>query len=127
MTAWHDAQTIRAEWADARGMSEGEIEALLDATREWCWRFVPASTRLDEIPAGWLDTHSISEPPADVPGRYRIAQRLAFIALAQLARGGTAGDVGLEGYSAKLYAYGFDVQRVLVPPIASNDPTVMIG
>ena len=127
MAEWHTLATIRSAWADARGLPDAELQALLDATREWCWRFVPRATRAREIPSSWLLEHSLEDAPDEIPGRYRIAQRLAVIMLAQLGTGSSQGDAGLEGYSGRLYAYGYDVQRVLVPPLAGNDPAVMIG
>lgn len=123
LTPWHTPGTAREVWRDAPQGTE--LDDLLDAARLACWRYVPSYTRQLEVPAGWLDEHTIDDPPALVPVRYRLAQLLQARAVYQLPRAGGSGELGLDGYQARLYVFGYDVQRILVPP--TFDVRAMVG
>jgi hypothetical protein len=62
-----------------------------------------------------------TEPPAEVPVRFRLAQRLQAQAVWQLARaGGSDGSIGMDGYQARLYVLGYDIKRILRPESAGE-------
>jgi hypothetical protein len=111
LVAWHTPETVRAAWGDAKLV--GDLDDLCALTRDAVWQYVPIETRAREVPAGVDPT----VPPERVPVRYRVGQLMHLQSLVQLRRTSPAGDtMGMDGYQARVYVFGAEVRKVLVPP-----------
>lgn len=110
MSEWHTLQTARADWADAKQLSDLMLTDVLELAKDAVWHFeVDAHPRLD-------DTGAEIPVPADVPVRYRVAQLLQARSVWQLPRTGDQGAMGLDEYAGRVYVFGKDIQKVIVPP-----------
>ena len=113
-TTWHDRASARAQWSDAP-KNDGELDDLLEATKGACWRFVPRATRLREVPTGWPD---VDVPPPAVDVRYRLGQLMHMQSIWQSRRTASGGDtIGLDGYASRVYVFGAETRKILVPPV----------
>lgn len=110
MVAWHTVQTARAAWADAKQISDDAVLTdLLDLAKDAVWHFDNPRVRNEE---------GVEQaPPADVPPRYKMAQLLQMRAVWQLPRSGDGGSMGLDEYAGRVYVFGKDIQKVIVPPV----------
>lgn len=102
MADWHTADSARAQWSDAPGGTE--LSDLLELAKDACWRYVHPDD--EEAPEG------------EIPVRFRVAQLAQAQAVWQLRRTSPGGDsIGLDGYQARVYVFGYDIQKILVPPV----------
>lgn len=116
LVPWHDAESVRAAWGDAKSI--GDLDDLVQLTRRAVWLYVPRSTREREV---GVDANGVQLDPDVVPARvdvrYRVAQLMHLQSLATVRRTSPAGDtMGMDGYQARVYVFGAEVKKVLVPP-----------
>lgn len=105
MARWHDADSVRDVWQDAPRAGT-ELSDLLDLAADACWRYVHPE---------WPATEEL---PQEVPTRFRVAQLMQAKAVWQLPRTSTSEDgMGMAGYQARVYVFGYDIRRILVPLI----------
>lgn len=102
MSSWHDLQSARAGWSELKPVPDAVVQDLLDGAKEACWGYVHPN---DE------------EIPDEVAVRFRIAQLLHAQSVWQLPRGGSDGQIGVDGYATRVYVLGYDIQKILRPPV----------
>jgi hypothetical protein len=117
LVEWHTVATVKAAWSDANNL--GDLSDVLALARRAVWLYVPRTTRAREV---GLDADGVQIDPDVVPDlvdvRYRVAQLMHVQSLVQVRRTSPAGDtLGMDGYQARVYVFGAEVRKVLVPPV----------
>lgn len=111
LVPWHTEASVRDAWPDAAGIAD--LGTLLAVTREAVWFYVPPMQRARDVIAG----ADVNVVPALVPPRYRLGQLMHLQSLATVRATSPSADViGMEGFQARVYVFGAEVRKVLMPP-----------
>jgi hypothetical protein len=101
MATFHDSDSIVKEWPEAASIDSAQLQDLLDIAAEQCMVYAPLATGVTE---------------ADVPDRYRLAQKLHAQALWRMGESsGDDGGDGLPDYRVTVYPMDTKIRRILRP------------
>jgi hypothetical protein len=101
MAAFHDSDSIVAEWPEAASIVSAQLQDLLDVAAEQCITYAPLAE---------------GENVADVPDRYRLAQKLQAQALFRASQvQGDQDTEGMQGYTVTVRPMDWTVRNLLRP------------